>query len=83
MTRRELFRILKERKLFTKYCLAIAQSFSDPMCYTDIFDNKPHTQADEYIKNIEQIEDETRIEKYLNSIKNNWNVYYDKPMIQY
>ena len=46
--RRKLFKKLKERKLFTKYCLAVATAFSDNAlgCYFE----DPHTKADNYIK---------------------------------
>ena len=70
--RRKLFKKLKERKLFTKYCLAIATAFSDNAL--GYYFEDPHTRADNYIKEWENKSEHT-IDGYLYAIANEWSTF--------
>lgn len=75
--RRKFFKKLKERKIFSKYCIAVAEAFSNNI--NNIKD--PHTQCEYYIKRYENLL-EKDMREYLDNIEKQWTNYYHI-LIQY
>ena len=67
MTKREFFKILKEKKLFTKYCIAVASAFSSG------YYQQPHTRGENYIEGWLNYPN-WEIEQYINAIEKDWTV---------
>lgn len=71
MSDRELFKLLKKKKLFGKFCLACAQTWSEPMYRI------PRTELRHYIESTAKMlierKDYNTID-YLNEMKHNWNL---------
>lgn len=71
--KREFFKELKKRKIFGKFCLAVAEAFA-PIYTTDVFGERiykkyPHDDAEYYITH------STRIDaRFLNAVKKEWKI---------
>jgi hypothetical protein len=71
--KREFFKELKKRKIFGKFCLAVAEAFA-PTDTTDVFGERiykkhPHDDAEYYIAH------STRIDaRFLNAVKKEWKI---------
>lgn len=71
--KRRLFKELKQRKIFGKFCLAVAEAFAST--YTAeffcgrIYRKQPHDDAEYYITH------STRIDaRFLNTVKKEWKI---------
>jgi len=71
--KRELFKELKKRKIFGKFCLAVAEAFST-YTTTNVFGERiykkhPHDDAEYYITH------STRIDaRFLNAVEKEWKI---------
>ena len=71
--KREFFKELKKRKIFGKFCLAVAEAYS-PTYTTNVFGERiykkhPHDDAEYYIAH------STRINaKFLNAVEKKWKI---------
>ena len=78
--RRQFFKRLKERKIFSKYCLAVAEAFSNNVNKNGHYIKEPHTQCEEYIKEYENLS-ERNMREYLDEIEH-WTIWHHA-LIQY
>ena len=69
MSNRELFRILKEAKVFTKFYMACAEAWSNNY-YT-----KPRTELNKYLNITAKRLMEDDMALFLDIIKNKWKLY--------
>ena len=71
--KRELFKELKKRKIFGKFCLAVAEAFAHTYT-TNVFGERickkyPHDDAEYYITH------STRIDaRFLNAVEKEWKI---------
>lgn len=79
--RRKFFKKLKERKIFSKYCLAVAEAFSNSVEKSGCYIKEPHTKYENYIKRYENLP-EKDMKEYLYNIEKQWTNYYHV-LIQY
>ena len=84
MKRRQLFKHLKERKLFTKYCLAMAQAFSNPERFDKWCIRRPRTSLNDYIGfRIRFYETKGDMDCYINAVDKDWRIIQHSILIQY
>lgn len=79
--RRQFFKRLKERKIFSKYCIAVAEAFSNNINKNGHCVKEPHTQCEDYIKRCENLL-EKDMREYLDTIEKQWTNWYHV-LIQY
>ena len=79
--RRKLFKKLKERKIFSKFCIAVATAFTSPVKVTKWGELEPRREADRYILNKANAS-EARMRKFLDTVEKEWHSYHNV-MIQY
>jgi hypothetical protein len=78
--RRQFFKRLKERKIFSKYCIAVEEAFSNNINKNGHYIKNPHTQCEHYIREYENLP-EKDMKDYLDKIEQ-WTNYYHV-LIQY
>jgi hypothetical protein len=70
MTDKELFKILKQYKVFTKFCLACAEAWSDPKECCN-----PRDKLRGYLDGTAKRLMEADALDFINTIKNNWRIH--------